>query len=211
MAFKMNGSIYKKGGVATASVMKNKEGKANRTEEPKTKPEEKSLMETAYDKASQVGMGIKNVIKQGPGRSILLGDGSRQTTFDPVKAFNVGYQKEKEHDEGSTPAKYVDPDLVKKARADRKAARKKNRADRKSARHLRKSDEHFERYLNDGKTKAQVEKKEEKIQKRAERISGVTKANKQAAKAEKATKKKEYSNMTYDQKKAVGGSSYYKG
>ena len=42
MAFKMKGSLYKKGGVATASVMKNKEGKANRTEE--SKPKEKSLM-----------------------------------------------------------------------------------------------------------------------------------------------------------------------
>ena len=206
MAFKMNGSLYKKGGVATASVMKNKEDKGE-----EGKKEENSLIDKAYDKASQVGMGIKNVIKQGPGRSISFGDGSRQTTFDPVKAFNVGYQKEKEHDEGTSPAKYVDPDAVSDARADRKAARKKTRADKRTARHKTKSDKHLEKSLNDGKTKAQVKNKEERVQKRVDRISGATKANKQAAKAAKAAKKEEYGNMTYAEKKAAGGSSYYKG
>lgn len=101
MAFKMKGSpMARNFGIGkTTPLQTHEEG---HTEEKG----EKSLMSSVYDKASQIGMGMKNVWDQGPGRSILLGDGSRQTTFHPTKAFKVGYNKEKEIDEGtSSPAK----------------------------------------------------------------------------------------------------------
>ncbi len=89
MAFKMKGS----------PMARNYGAPFNNNEGDENKGNKKSTAQSMYDKASQVGMGLKNVWDQGPGRSILLGDGSRQTTFDPVKAYKVGRDREKKIDD----------------------------------------------------------------------------------------------------------------
>jgi hypothetical protein len=72
-------------------------------------------------------------------------------------------------------------------------------------------DKASEKWMNDGPTDATEERRSNRAKRKVDRISGATKEAKDTAKATKATKKEEYGNMTYAEKKAVGGSSYYKG
>tara|TARA_R110002167_G_scaffold82101_2_gene224244 strand:- start:19 stop:321 length:303 start_codon:yes stop_codon:yes gene_type:complete len=98
MAFKMKGSpMARNYGIGSPTKKETNQPAASSTNDDPP-AEEKSWMDRAYDKASQVGMGLKNVWDQGPARS-SLGDGSRTTTFNPVEAYKRGRDREKESDD----------------------------------------------------------------------------------------------------------------
>jgi len=104
MAFKMKGNPYKMGKIATKSAMNmgkkspmKAEGDPNKTDKPK----DKSYLQKAYDKASQIGMGVRGVLSamgddEASQRRIYSGE-----DLDFRKAYRDARDKEKAHDDAS--------------------------------------------------------------------------------------------------------------
>ena len=104
MAFKMKGNPYKMGKIATKSAMNmgkkspmKAEGDPNKTD----KPNDKSYLQKAYDKASQIGMGVRGVLSamgddEASQRRIYSGE-----DLDIGKAYRDARDKEKAHDDAS--------------------------------------------------------------------------------------------------------------
>ena len=104
----MKGNPYKMGKMATKSAMKmgkkspmKAEGDPNKTDKPK----DKSYLQKAYDKASQIGMGVRGVLSamgddEASQRRIYSGE-----DLDIGKAYRDARDKEKAHDDAATKKK----------------------------------------------------------------------------------------------------------
>ena len=106
MAFKMKGSaFYGKGNQSPSAFLKetNQPPEGRTSTKESNEPDEKAWYEKAYDKASQVGMGVKKAASK-----MFLDDAASQRrlssgeTLDIGKYYRKGRDDEKAHDDAPT-------------------------------------------------------------------------------------------------------------
>ena len=111
MAFKMKGSaFYGKGNQSPSAFLKetNQPPEGRTSTKESNEPDEKAWYEKAYDKASQVGMGVKKAASK-----MFLDDAASQRrlnsgeTLDIGKYYRKGRDDEKAHDDAPSALKHA--------------------------------------------------------------------------------------------------------